>query len=518
MATTAATTMASCSICVESFNKTARSVVKCASCSFEACRTCCETFVLSVDVPKCMNTACGKTWTRAFLVDHFTGVFMTKTYKEHRERIFFEKEQALLPATQEVIERKQEEERLQKAIKETSLQIVSHRSILISMYSIVEHDIRGGGLLTADEKAANAALTVRLEAELKIVERSNVLLNAQLVGVTGGGPGGAAVVNKKTFIRRCGDSDCRGFLSTQWNCGLCTKSTCKDCHVVKSVVEGDSVVHDLNHVCKADDVATATLLATDSKGCPKCATLIFKIDGCDQMWCTQCHTAFSWRSGLIETSVHNPHFFEWMRRTGGGGMDRNPADIQCGREIDARFVRDMNRSCMNGGLPITLNNTPMNRQINDFMQAVIHLRANDVPKYAVDNVLDNQKLRIDYMTQVIDESKFKILVQRAHIKYEKKKEISDILGMYIQSSTDILFRMHAAIRARDALATESIMREMQALVVFANECFDAVAETFKSVPLHITIAAINGAILAGKPVPKKTSAVEKVLAVPALTV
>lgn len=347
------TTPVLCVICVEPLNKTVRSAVKCGACSFEACRACCETYLLSVDVPRCMNTACGKTWTRAFMVSQFTGVFLTKTYKEHRERIFFEKEQALLPATQEVIERKQEEDRLQKAIKETEVKIVSTRAILGSIYAIYAHDVRGGGVLTADETAANAVLAARLEAGLKKVERDNVLLRAQLNGVTGEGPGGAVVVNKKTFIRRCGDGDCRGFLSTQWNCGLCTKSTCKDCHVVK--------VADEAHVCKADDVATATLLATDSKACPKCATLIFKIDGCDQMWCTQCHTAFSWRTGLIETDVHNPHFFEWMRRAGGGGLDRNPADIQCGREIDTRFGRDMNRLCMNG-LPMTLLHTPMNKK------------------------------------------------------------------------------------------------------------------------------------------------------------
>ena len=31
------------------------------------------------------------------------------------------------------------------------------------------------------------------------------------------------------------------------------------------------------------------------------------------MWCTQCHTAFSWKSGQIQTRVHNPHYYEWLR-------------------------------------------------------------------------------------------------------------------------------------------------------------------------------------------------------------
>ena len=42
--------------------------------------------------------------------------------------------------------------------------------------------------------------------------------------------------------------------------------------------------------------------------------MISKIDGCNQMWCTQCHVAFDWKTGAIQNSVHNPHYFEWLRK------------------------------------------------------------------------------------------------------------------------------------------------------------------------------------------------------------
>ena len=76
------------------------------------------------------------------------------------------------------------------------------------------------------------------------------------------------------------------------------------------------------------------MLAKDSKPCPKCQSLIFKINGCDQMWCTQCHTAFSWKTGKLEKNIHNPHFYEWQRKNGGGAAPRNPGDFECGRELD----------------------------------------------------------------------------------------------------------------------------------------------------------------------------------------
>ena len=64
------------------------------------------------------------------------------------------------------------------------------------------------------------------------------------------------------------------------------------------------------------------------------------------MWCTQCHTAFSWRTGEIETHVvHNPHYFQWMREQGSGAVPRAPGDVPqpCGgvRAIFARLVQGM---------------------------------------------------------------------------------------------------------------------------------------------------------------------------------
>jgi hypothetical protein len=49
------------------------------------------------------------------------------------------------------------------------------------------------------------------------------------------------------------------------------------------------------------------------------------------MFCITCQTPFDWNTGKIVTSgvIHNPHYFEWLKRN-GKSIQRNPADIPCG--------------------------------------------------------------------------------------------------------------------------------------------------------------------------------------------
>ena len=90
--------------------------------------------------------------------------------------------------------------------------------------------------------------------------------------------------------------------------------------------------HEPAHVCKQEDIETAQAILNETKPCPVCAARIFKTQGCDQMWCVQCHTAFSWRTGQIETGViHNPHYYELQRQLArGGNQQRAAGDVPCG--------------------------------------------------------------------------------------------------------------------------------------------------------------------------------------------
>ena len=118
----------------------------------------------------------------------------------------------------------------------------------------------------------------------------------------------------------CPSENCRGFLSQAWKCGTCSV------FMFVLIVEKLKVVEKMmDHVCDKDAVATAKLLAEETKPCPKCAVPIYKISGCDQMWCVECQTPFSWKTGQIVTGIiHNPHFYQWQRDQNGGVAPRVP--------------------------------------------------------------------------------------------------------------------------------------------------------------------------------------------------
>jgi len=285
-----------CRICFDPYNKSTRARVTCQSCGFEACRQCHTTFILDASNthPNCMQ--CHKEFQREFLVDSFTLKFVSKDWKEHRERVMLQKERALLPTRQPVAEMVKRTNELNTECNTILAQINALRSqhyACTTEKNRLEHRIRVGP--TAD-------------ASLPAAQREHA-----------------------AFVRPCPNTaaNCRGFLSTQWKCNLCSMWTCKDCHEMK----GDA--QDTPHVCNADNLASAKLIDAETRACPKCGARVYKISGCNQMFCTACNDcAFDWVTGRVETVIHNPHYYEFQRQLNGGQAPRVPGDILCGREID----------------------------------------------------------------------------------------------------------------------------------------------------------------------------------------
>lgn len=278
----------SCPICVNPYNKSIRAKIPCpmGTCQFEACKECVRTYLLSSNKdPHCMN--CREIWNEKFLIENINRNFHDKELKNHRKSYLTDVEISKLPETMNHLENI-------KIIRENEKQIKLLNIEVRDMLAII-HDKR--------------------RETLRILNENRQLKN-----------GNGVVKEKKSFIMPCPNEDCRGFLSSAYKCGLCDCYTCPKC--IKPIGYKNNQQQE-PHVCNDDDIKTAELIKSTTKPCPSCGERIGKISGCDQMWCVGCHTAFSWRTGAIETgNVHNPHYYQWQKQHNGNV--RNPNDIICG--------------------------------------------------------------------------------------------------------------------------------------------------------------------------------------------
>mgnify|MGYP001330604757 CR=1 FL=1 len=273
-----------CCVCYEAFNKTKRSKTTCPSCNVDICKKCVRYYITnSIKNAHCMS--CKKEYERNFMVENLNSSFVNGTWKKHREKVLFDREKARFPETMVVVERRKKAQNLENENNKIQDEIYILRQKL---------------------------------NELERQKRSNdVYIHRILRGDSAGEE------KKQHFHRACPADGCKGFLSTSWKCGLCGIWACPKCFEVKGYNKNDP------HVCTEENLKTAEMMRKETKNCPGCAAAIYKISGCDQMFCTVCKIAFSWKTGEIETGViHNPHFYQWQREAGQN--IRNPGEIPCG--------------------------------------------------------------------------------------------------------------------------------------------------------------------------------------------
>jgi len=354
--------MASCSVCCDSLNRSTRKPVQCGYCDLAVCRACTGRYLLDTALdPHCMG--CRKPWNREFLDLNMTKVFVNGLLKAHHSEILFEREKCLLPAAQLELER-----------------IDRVREI----YKLLEN---GGE------------------------ERTRGVLLRELDDIQGARRTAAPVPVKAMQCRKCPTTECRGFLS-DWKCSLCNLKTCNKC----GETQGDE------HVCESGAVETFTLLKNDTKGCPGCGEMIFKISGCSQMWCPSCHTAFDWNTLQIETGrIHNPHYYDFHRKA--GTLQREPGDVPCGGRMTIREV---------------MNKFGADEFFMDFHRAARHFEAFDLDGRYRLVPINTLPLRIRYLRGELSEEKFKRFLEQEDKAYKKTAEIRAVIQMFVDTVDGIL--------------------------------------------------------------------------------
>jgi hypothetical protein len=282
---------------------------------------------------------------------------------------------------------------------------------------------------------------------------------------------------KKQIIRKCPSENCKGFIgqladdSKEWFCGLCDKKTCINC---MQCFDGSE------HKCKKEDVETVKLIMKDTKPCPSCGEMITKGVGCDQMWCTACHTPFSWeRMEVIKTGVvHNPHYFEFIRNGGGADILRAIAN-ECGQLPNVHLFSAHMR---HNGIHYTIE-----QKFNDIMRAVNHITDVEyrtyTPKYVEQNLL---RIRIEYLLDVITKENAQERLHSLYVGDEITRAVRPVLETFVQVAIDIINEINydtlREIEGVDGkhMYLNTIYDKYTVLKNYINEQMDNIRKTFRT--------------------------------------
>ena len=512
----------SCQICLEDYKGRVKPIV-CQYCPSSNCRKCLERYLLQTyEDPHCVT--CKRGWTPEFMAANFTLGFRGTELRKHRRQILFEREKSFLPSMQVYVEAKRamvvaEDERVElykgyrgaaDSISERFWTYMTQYNSKRGLYSTKKIQIENQKaeikrieenkvgdlpetvttkLMTGrahleqlrrardavkkeldDLKEANAPLVeehTQRENDINAVHRR--IRDAQELY-----EGTAAAAVKREFIMKCGADECRGFLSTAYKCGVCETWTCPDCLVI---LGKDKTVE---HTCKPDMVESAKAIKAETQPCPKCAARIFKVDGCDQMWCTMegCNTAFSWKTGHMVTGVvHNPHYYEWLRRNGGAaGPAREAGDIPCGGIPNYWTMLQAFRAArILPGESVQLE--LVHRNLVEFGERLTGYPAR-MPQ------LLNKEINVEYLMNKITEAEWKRQLEFTEAKFDRKKEIGQILQTLVTAGADLMNQV--ANRCQGATdknlqialriwLTDTVLPELEGLRAYTNQAFKDLA-------------------------------------------
>lgn len=389
---------------------------------------------------------CKVGWTRQYMCDTLKSAFVNGTYSKRRGDILFDQEKAMFADTMPSAI-------LAKIQKETKSEIARLKKQWID----IKLEMHGVSALSDDPLEL-----VKYKCELKKIDLAVEALQFDLNGANQKAEP-KPKIQKREYIRPCSVAHCRGYIEADMECKMCNTRFCEACHNP----------HNLGHICNDDDVASALVIMKDSKPCPSCHAMTFRMSGCPQMWCTMCKKAWNWRTGEIDNgSIHNPHYFQYLKT--------------------AKLEDIHPHICANGA-----NNSFLERIVTfvkqkgsewEWMYNIIRLTSHvmrvEQPKHTVQAHHDNLDLRIKFLIQDIDEGGFKRSLAQREKANAKKREISQILEMFVTAANDITMKSIAT--------NESYFAEFNALCKYFNSMNQNVSRHYKSTkPLQINLATMN---------------------------
>jgi len=387
-----------CSVCFEQTPVTELVVCPANDVSHsKVCLECTKKYILSTSqLAHCM--VCKMRWSYKFLnsLDKAWSNDTRKGYRKHRKEIALDREKSKIPKT--LLSAEFKDFKLKIKLKAELKELETQKSSLLVEIRKIDSELKVWKTESElddllDSKTLHQKKLYRIKREIKIKKE---LMSRFLVDDDS---------NKNSLICACPIEDCRGLVNSfDYKCIVCDVKVCKKCwEVLKD-----------NHTCDVNNIKNINQIKKSSRACPKCGTRIHKISGCDQMWCVECHTTFSYRTGKLNNDrIHNPHAIAWLRRT-RGEVQRDIDDVPCGDLPPINSV---------------LGSYHSNKIYkSSLIQSIYVVMAEINEKLRNHLIVDNfDRFRMKYLTNQIDEKQWQRAIFRLERDNERRFVITDIL-------------------------------------------------------------------------------------------
>lgn len=451
-----------CPICITTYNKTKLlCAVVCPHCQYKVCNRCMRQYMTSSNQePHCMKCRVG--WNPEFVMTQFPKTFLSGDLRHHRETVLIERQKAMLAETMPHLELDNRSIKRKEAIKFLRTEVRIMKTKIMLLEDLENRDC-------VENPFDEMTLTNVMEERHLEIQNLRGIINRDVTY----DQNGFHIIRKpeaettRTYrVQPCPAEGCTGFLSSNYQCMKCALWICRHCLQIKKGGEEDK-----GHECDANLVESVRVIRSQYRSCPKCGVMIEKSMGCSQIWCTQCHTAFDYNTGKIETHIHNPHYYEWLRRTGQQRNDDEDNDVDCPqhREMDRRFDARFIERRLRGFTDLSEENRETLLAIHRWSNHILNVSRN--LQRDIQDVNPTRKLRIAFLRGVITEHKWKIQLLRLDRLTIKNTNYMQLMSMF----TDTIYDLYVSMTAENA---QDLNKQIGALMDYYREQFEILVKNY----------------------------------------
>lgn len=423
----------SCQICTESFNRSNRKCITCPKCDLSSCRICCEKYILSsINEAHCMS--CKNEWDKNFMILSFTKKFVNVTYKEFLADLCYNREKAKMEPAHRMLVYYKEADELEK-------------NVIVAINEEIENVTKMIAKLYSDR---STLIQKRRHAKNRVIALKNGSFDDKKEDET-----------THKFFGHCPNDSCKGLITEKIRCNICNQRVCKSC--LDPIGENPD---DLKlHSCNKSTLESIRSIKKDSKPCPKCKVYIYKSEGCNQMFCTNCNILFCWRTGEIYKGVyqaHNPHYFEWVENNRVNNAV-NPCDDL--RNMFYRYTVTYSTYKVSNNIV---------KSVSDISRSIIWVKDNIIPviRDNLRNLENDRELttkKIQYLLNEIDDNALRSYIIRSKFDTERKVEQLNIYDAFVNAIANIYQEI---VTVNMSLEKYNIFIErVKSLLKFCNNLF-----------------------------------------------